>query len=90
MNLSQELIRYFPNTLIIPVLGSLFISRVINFNIDLYLYSGNHDILLKTNRSIRFKEFYEQTNFHLLLNNTHARETFLKGKLNVFFYLELI
>jgi len=49
----------------------------------LYLetYSGNHDIDLKVNRSIRFKELFEKANYNLLITEEHAQKTFMKGKL---------
>ena len=76
-NLSQELVRFFPNKLIVPVLGqSSSLPGIILIN----LFSGNHDILLKTNHSIRFKEFYQRTKSHVLLKDPRARETFLKGE----------
>ncbi|CAF1272776.1 unnamed protein product [Adineta ricciae] len=40
---------------------------------------GNHDIVLTANRSTRFRDFYNQTQMNLLLTDTDARRTFLKG-----------
>ena len=40
---------------------------------------GNHDIMYAADRSIRFREFYIKSNYHLLLDDVPARETFLKG-----------
>jgi len=45
-----------------------------------FINSGNHDIVLKTNRSTRFKELYEGAKFNLLLRDEDARQTFIKGK----------
>ncbi|CAF0876218.1 unnamed protein product [Rotaria sp. Silwood1] len=40
---------------------------------------GNHDVVLKTNRSTRFIQFYNETKYNLLLNDDDALRTFLKG-----------
>ncbi|UJR35397.1 hypothetical protein I4U23_028154 [Adineta vaga] len=40
---------------------------------------GNHDIVLTSNRTTRFIEFYNKTQFHLLLHDIDARQTFFQG-----------
>ncbi|CAF4040933.1 unnamed protein product [Rotaria sp. Silwood2] len=40
---------------------------------------GNHDVILKANRSTRFIQFYKETKYNLLLNDDNALPTFLKG-----------
>lgn len=79
---SEQLRKYFPTTLVIPVLGrfkSGFSSERNEQN--LLICVGNHDILLQANHTTRFQEFYNRTQYHRLLKDAEAQRTFIQGNL---------